>query len=404
MSIYKTTRDNIKKVAARVGLDESSAEKFLQPEHMHRTTITTHGGSYEAFRIQHSNKRGPYKGGIRFHDAVDEPTVTALATLMSLKTAAVDIPFGGGKGGIVFDPEGAEEGLIETVSREYVRAFTDKLGPSVDVPAPDMNTSAREIDWMVDEYSRLTGDETKASFTGKSLENGGSEGRVDGTGRGGVIVLEQVIREHFSEDRPLTVAVQGLGNVGFYFSQIAEKQLPIRLVAVSNHLKTVAVDNFANNNESLSLDTRDFSRTVVDELAQDDRTVTLDRDNILSLDVDILVLAAINDTVTSDNASEVKASVVLELANGPVDYIAHEQLSKKGVLCVPDILANAGGVIVSYLEWQQNLEKTKLSESEVHDQLHDILTRAANTALLRARRDQLTLREAVYLQALERLV
>lgn len=396
MSILQTTKDNITKAAVKLGWDSAMTDTFLEPEQEHRATLEVAGKSYEAFRVQHNSKLGPYKGGIRFAPEVDADTVHALAALMSLKTAAVGLPLGGGKGGVVVDPHGLSEQELEELAREYVRTFAEHLGPYIDVPAPDMNTSAREIDWMADEYAQISGDRTGAAFTGKSLEHGGSEGRVDSTGRGGVIVLDEIIkRAQMGGDKPLTVAVQGLGNVGFYFAKIAQERLPVKIVAVANHKHTVI------NDDGLSLAGIEFSRNVVNDLASSNET--LPSEDILTLDVDVLVCAATNDVITAENVSLVKARTILELANGPVDGAAFDVLASRGTMIVPDILANAGGVTVSYLEWKQNLANEHWTEKEVHAALERIMTYATDQVLARAQTSHSTLREAVYAQALERM-
>ena len=346
--------------------------------------------------MQHNNSRGPYKGGIRFHPNVNEDEVRALATLMSVKAAAVDIPMGGGKGGVVVDAKNKTPAELEAISRAYVKAFYDHLGPDIDVPAPDVNTDSEIIDWMTDEYSVLNGDNATAAFTGKSLPNGGSEGRTEATGRGGVIVLREYCYQHDIDTSTLRVAVQGIGNVGFYFAQLATRELGAKVVAVSNSRKTF------KKSDGFDFSELTFSRTIGDELEKQADSVT-DSDVILASDADVLVLAALEDAVNETNQAGISASVVLELANGPMNTAAFDTLEARGVDVIPDALANAGGVIVSYLEWKQNKASEHWTEADVNGELERILGSAAREIMERARKDTVSIKLATFMHAIERL-
>ena len=402
MGMLETAQQSIRRAAEQLGMSNERLEQILTAEQEHDLKLTIDGEELRAFRVQHSSARGPFKGGVRFHPEVDIDEVRALATLMSFKTAAVDIPLGGGKGGVAFDPRARDESFNEKVAREYVRALAEHIGPDKDVPAPDVNTNSQTIDWMVDEFSKITGDETKASFTGKSLHNGGSAGREEATGRGGVIVLREYLAAHPELPRPLTVAVQGIGNVGFFFAKIAQEELPVRIVAISNSRKCLVVKDFAQTDSKLDFADKEFSRDVIFEL-EDDQTQEMTGDDIFNLDVDVLVCAALGDVIDESNQTNIKAKVILELANGPVNDEAHTQLYDRQIDCVPDIIANAGGVIVSYLEWRQNLDGENWSEEKVNNELDQILTKAAKDMIARARDDKTSLREAAFAIALERL-
>lgn len=402
MGMLETAQQSIRRAAEQLGIDEGRLEEILIAEQEHDLKLTIDGEELRAFRVQHSSARGPFKGGVRFHPEVDLDEVRALATLMSFKTAAVDIPLGGGKGGVAYDPRERDDSFNEKVAREYVRALAEHIGPSKDVPAPDVNTDGKIIDWMVDEFSKITGDETRASFTGKTLDNGGSAGREEATGRGGVIALREYIAAHPELPTPLTVAVQGIGNVGFFFARIAAQQLPVRIVAISNSRKCIVAKDFIHNDERLEFDDKTFSRDVIFEFKGDaieERPV----DDILTLDVDVLVFAALGDVIDRTNQVNVKAKVLLELANGPIDDEAHHLLVARDIVCVPDIIANAGGVIVSYLEWKQNLSGETWDEEKVNNELDRILTSATNAMIERAKSDDVSLREAAFVIALERL-
>ena len=236
--MLKTAQHHVKDAATRLGLSDIQLQNILEPEHIHEFIIKLNDGTkLNAFRIQHSSKRGPYKGGIRFHEHVDKDEVQALATLMSFKTAVVGLPLGGGKGGIEVNPKLVDKNIIEEISRKYVRNLVDFIGPNKDVPAPDVNTNSQIMDWMVDEYSKLTGDQTRASFTGKSIANGGSEGRDSATGYGGVVVLKKIFEliGIDYEKKEFTYALQGYGNAGVNFAYIAKKLgIPWKLVAATD--------------------------------------------------------------------------------------------------------------------------------------------------------------------------
>jgi glutamate dehydrogenase/leucine dehydrogenase len=387
-----------------MGLSDHEVEALVTADAEHEFELLVNGKTHKGYRVQHSNKRGPYKGGIRFHHQVDKDEVRALALLMSIKTAAVGIPMGGGKGGVIINPSDHHDDHIEAVARAYVRALKDHVGPDKDVPAPDVNTNAQIIDYMVDEFEQLTGDSSKASFTGKSLENGGSEGREAATGRGGVIVLREYFKQHGIDPKQVTVAVQGVGNVGFFFAQIAEAELGVRVVAVSDSKRTLAVKNFTQNNDTLSLVPFAGHKKGLIEDLEDSHTEFLNRDAILNQPVDVLVLAALGDVITDENVEKVHAGVILELANGPVQDHAHLKLESKQISVIPDVIANAGGVVVSYLEWLQNKSGEKWSESNVNTKLEHIMVAASKKMFERAMRDHVSLKDAAFSIAIEALL
>lgn len=388
--------DMITRAADRLKLDATTLDALLRLDHEHSAIIKTSFGDFPAYRMQHSNKRGPYKGGIRFHPDVREDEVRALATLMSVKTAAVDIPMGGGKGGVVIDPKRCDDIQLEEVARGYVRAFQEHLGPDIDVPAPDVNTDAQVIDWMVDEYEVLTDDKSKAAFTGKSIGNGGSEGRTAATGRGGMLALRDYCRRHDISTEGLRVAVQGLGNVGFYFAKLAQEELGVRVVAVANSRQTLLKSN------GFDFKGMEFSRTAVEGLKIQAEQVE-SAEAVLAADADVLVLAALENSVRANNQAVVSARVVLELANGPVDTVALDALEARGTCVIPDVIANAGGVIVSYLEWLQNRAGEHWQEAHVNEELERIMTAALDACIDRAAREHAPLKEAAFTVALERL-
>lgn len=389
-------QDLIRRAGQRLGWSGKRIQKLLTLDHEHRSLLRVGNERYDAYRMQHSNARGPYKGGIRFHPEVDENEVKALATLMSIKTAAVDIPMGGAKGGVVIDAKRTSSQTLEAVSRAYVRAFADQLGPDRDVAAPDVNTDSQTIDWMVDEYEAIHGDSNGASFTGKSMDAGGSEGRVVATGLGGVIALREYCKAKGINPKGLTVAVQGIGNVGFYFAQLAESELGVRVTTLGNSSTTFI------NPEGFGFADLAFSRDVK-ALFATRATETRGPDTLLSQDVDVLVLAALEDVLHADNQSVVRARIVLELANGPLDTPALDALTERGVTVIPDVVANAGGVIVSYLEWKQNKADEHWTGEAVKAELDRLMTQAMKTTAETAVEFDTNLSVAAYITALRRL-
>ena len=369
--MLESARKFITESAEIIGIDKEGIKKLIELEAEHSFEIElSNGTKYPAFRMQHSSKNGPFKGGIRFHPEVDLDEVRALATLMSFKTAVVGIPLGGGKGGITVDPNTLDESQLEELSRKYVQGLVDDIGPEKDVPAPDMNTNSKIIDWMVDEYQQITGDKTRASFTGKSIENGGSLGRDAATGRGGLMSLEKVLELRGDNDKEITVAVQGLGNVGHWFAELIKNNPKIKLVAAADSRTSVV------NHDGLDID--EIMKAKKSGGLTGHPSATDDKDDVLYQEVDVLVLAALGDTITSANLERLSCRYILELANGPVSIEAHDTLEANGVVIIPDIVANAGGVIVSYLEWYQNMNNEKWTEQEVNTKLQSYIDEATS--------------------------
>ncbi len=397
--MLETAHNSIKRAGRKIGLSQNEIDELLKTNAEHIFEIKLNNGKkYKAYRIQHDNRLGPYKGGIRFHPEVDLDEVRALATLMTMKTAAVGLPLGGGKGGIAVDPKTLEIPELEELSRQYARQLHKHIGPDKDVPAPDVNTGSREIDWMVDEFEKLTGDQSKASFTGKSVTKGGSLGRDAATGRGGVIALRELLKHDGKTGQQLTYAVQGYGNVGAFFATVAAKDHPQwKLVAASDSgatiydpagLKADELDKFKANHGRFG----DYKKAEI-----------RDSDEIIGLDVDVLVLAALGDAVTEANMKQVKAKYIVELANGPVNDKAHEYLTSQGITILPDIIANAGGVIVSYLEWLQNKASQHWSEAKVNAELEKYMAKASRELYKTAKSQNVDLKEAAFINALHRL-
>lgn len=400
--MLESAHELIKRAGKHLGLDTEDIQFLLtaNAEHVFEIELSN-GAKHQAYRIQHDNTLGPYKGGVRFHPEVDLNEVRALATLMTLKTAAVGLPLGGGKGGIVVDPRKLSESELEELSRAYARHLVPHIGPDKDVPAPDVNTNGTIIDWMVDEYEKETGDMTKASFTGKSVGKGGSLGRESATGRGGVLATQTVLKHLKQDNKELTYAIQGFGNVGLFYGVLAEEMLP-------NLQLTAATDSSGGVSTAFGLSAGElaaYKKTGAKLRAyQSDDTVEITNEQLLSEEVDILVLAALGDVINESNMKQVKAKIILELANGPIHETAYDYLTKQGVLIIPDVLANAGGVIVSYLEWLQNRAGEPWSEEKVNQELGCYLIPAVDKAYAFAEQNKVSLKEAAFAAAIHRIL
>lgn len=400
-SMLQTAQQTIRQAAASLGYDEKIIEALLEAEAEHIFEVEVSGKKYPAYRVQHNSKMGPYKGGVRFHPNVSLDEVRALATLMSLKTAAVGLPLGGGKGGIAVDPSSLNAQEIEELSRRYARHLAPHVGSDKDIPAPDVNTNGQIIDWMVDEIEKTKGKPDKGAFTGKSMQNGGSEGREAATGRGGVIALGEYLKANNLQDKELTVALQGFGNVGYFFAKTLKEFPKLRIVAIANSR------NMWQNAKGIDVENTTSAVSGMprpDDLVDLKDIVARPTGEIIAVDADILVLAALEDAVTAENMQQVKAKVVVELANGPISKEAEEYLLGHDVVILPDVIANAGGVIVSMLEWQQNLKDEHWTEDEVNKKLAEILVPAAQAMLNRAAEKKIGLKQAAFELALQRIL
>ncbi|HSX17014.1 MAG TPA: Glu/Leu/Phe/Val dehydrogenase [Patescibacteria group bacterium] len=400
-TMLATAQAAIRQAAKDLGYDDATIEAFLKPEHEHVFEVTAGGNTYPAFRIQHNSKLGPYKGGIRFHPNVTQDEAQALATLMSIKTAAVNLPLGGGKGGVAVDPRKLTPEECEEISRGYARYLAPYIGSDKDIPAPDVNTNGQIIDWMLDEYEKTGGKKDPGAFTGKSMDCGGSEGREAATGRGGVIVLLEYLKAQKLTGKPFTVALQGFGNVGYFFAKVLREECPeAKLIAIANSKHTWV--NQAGINVTKTNTGSDYPRP--EELTDLQEAEELDASAIISTQADVLVLAALEGAVTSANVASVQAQTVLELANGPIDQDAEPSLHEKNVAILPDVVANAGGVIVSYLEWKQNLAGEHWEEDLVNTRLAEQIVPAAHAMFKRAQEKSMPYKQAAFELALQRLL
>jgi len=349
-----------------------------------------------AYRVQHNNARGPFKGGIRFHPQVSLDEVKALSFWMSFKGAIVDIPFGGGKGGVIVDPKQLSKSELERLSRGYVREIWKSIGPDVDVPAPDVNTNPQIMAWMLDEYEKLVGHQAPAAFTGKPIELGGSAGRTEATGQGGVYILLALAKKLSLSPEKTKVIVQGFGNVGFWFAKLAH-QNGFKVIAVSDSRGGIFSPNGLDPDQVMAHKKENGSVTDFSQAKN------ISNDELLRLDADILVPAALENVITKEVAQAVKARAIIEMANGPVTPEADVVLKEREIVSVPDILANSGGVTVSYFEWVQNRMGYYWSREEVLKKLEEKIVPAFEQVWQVAQDKKTNLRTSAYIIALQRL-
>jgi len=357
---------------------------------------------YTGFRVQHSSARGPCKGGIRFHPVVDLDEVRALAMLMTLKCAVVNLPYGGAKGGISVDPAGLSINELERLTRRYASMIMPILGGKRDIPAPDVNTNPRIMAWFMDTVSMIEGQLSPEIITGKPLELGGSQGRVEATGRGTAVATVEMLRRLGRDPREMRVALQGYGNVGFHLAEILEREYGCRIVAISD------VSGGWYNPNGLSLTflndyLAQYPGSFLSSYASNGHMDRVSNQELLTLDVDVLIPAAIENQITGMNAEQIQAGIVVEGANGPTNFEADAILRERGIHVVPDILANAGGVIVSYLEWVQDLQWFFWEVKEVRVRLHEVMGRAFDEVWSLSETEQIDLRSAAYMLAVRRV-
>lgn len=415
-TFFQRTQDELKRAAATAGLSEEITRKLLTHDHTIELDVPLKrkDGSTQTvkgYRLQHDNTLGPYKGGLRYHQDVSLDEIQALSLLMTIKNAVIDIPFGGGKGGLKIDPKQLDAQELEELTREFTRQLAPHIGPEKDVPAPDVNTNPTVMSWIVDEYSKTVGEDSPAVVTGKKIEDGGSEGRTEATGYGGVYTLLSILKHLGEKPEDLTVAVQGFGNVGQHAIEELQRN-GFKVVAVSDSKGGIYIPEGLPPVEQLAKCKQEkgylagcYCVGSVCDISNKDKVGGQDitPQEILTLPVDIIVPAALENVLTGDNAPDVKASIVLELANGPTTEEADEILKNKGVLVIPDILANAGGVTTSYFEWYQNMHNEKWPKEEVLNKLREKMSEAADRIYNLAKDKNVTLREAAYIRALKRI-
>jgi len=401
----ENARKQLRGIADILGLDAKTIKKLSQIDRFIQGEIEIKLDSgkkkkFQAFRSEHNNARGPYKGGIRFHPGVSEDEVRALSMWMTWKTSVVGIPYGGGKGGVIVEPSSLSENELERLSRAYIRLIAEYIGSDKDIPAPDVNTNGRIMAWMLDEYEKIIGHKDPGALTGKPLELGGSKGRTEATGLGGFYILEAFAKKIKKPKKNITLAIQGCGNVGSYFTKFAYKA-GYKIVAISDSRNTIYDSGGIDAEKALAY--KEKNRTFVGFSAK-----IMTSEEIIGVQADIFVPAALENAIHENNVGDLKCRYILEMANGPTTPEAEKILTKKGILIIPDVLANAGGVAVSYFEWVQNLQNYYWEEKEVYAKLKKLMLDAYSSvekkyAELKRVHKGINMRMAAYAIAVERV-
>jgi len=411
MSFFENTQKLIAEASKIMKLDKDVEAILSHPKRILEVSIPVRMDNgklevFSGFRVQHDDSAGPFKGGIRFHPQVNMDEVKALATLMTMKCAVAGIPLGGGKGGIVIDPKKYSKAELERITRKYVQLIEPIIGPHTDVPAPDVNTDPQIMAWIADEYSKLKGRNELGVVTGKPIPVGGSKGRADATSQGGAYILHELMQQEGLDARKTSVAIQGYGNAGSFMAEILHRD-GYKIVAVTDSKGGVyCVDGL---DPAMVMDCKVKHGTVMEckgetcALSKEDKVKKISNEELIELPVDVLVLAALENQVTKDNADKVKAKIIIELANGPIAPEADVILAQNKVIVVPDILANAGGVTVSYFEMVQNGQKLYWETEEVKDRLKTIMVAAWKRVVEIRQKYNCSYRQAAIIKGLERV-
>ncbi|SIS55631.1 Glu/Leu/Phe/Val family dehydrogenase [Salimicrobium salexigens] len=400
MNVLTSTRTIIQNALDKLGYPEEVYELLKEPVRMMtvRIPVRMDDGSIKIFtgyRSQHNDAIGPTKGGVRFHPDVNETEVKALSIWMSLKAGIVDLPYGGGKGGIICDPREMSFRELEGVSRGYVRAISQIVGPTKDIPAPDVFTNSQIMAWMMDEYSRIDEFNNPGFITGKPIVLGGSHGRETATAKGVTICIDEAAKKKGIDIEGARVVVQGFGNAGSFLAKFMYDK-GAKIVGISDALgglydpEGLDIDYLLDRRDSFGTVTNLFDDTITNK-------------ELLELDCDVLVPAAVQNQITEENAHNVKASIVVEAANGPTTLGGTKILSDRGILLVPDVLASAGGVTVSYFEWVQNNQGYYWTEEEVEEKLHKVIIKGFDNIYNTAETRRVDMRLAAYMVGVRKM-
>lgn len=398
---FESAQSLIKQATVDLGLPPAVFEYLKEPQRVMTVSIPVRMDSGEVktftgYRSQHSDVLGPCKGGVRFHPGVNLDEVKALSMWMTLKCAVVGLPFGGGKGGVVCNPAAMSKRELEALARGYIVALSNFIGPDRDIPAPDVNTNQQVMGWMMDEYARIKGHNAPGLITGKPMILGGSAGRSAATGRGTVFTIREAARRIGLNLSGATAAIQGFGNVGSHTALLLE-ELGVKVVGL------VDVNGGAYCAEGIDVKAALEHTRRTGSVRGLPGTREIDSHELLALDVDVLVPAALENQITLANAADVRARIVAEAANGPTTPEAADLLTEKGILQIPDILCNAGGVTVSYFEWVQNLQNYYWTEEEVNEKLERMMVAAFDSVYKMAEQRRVSMRRAAYMVAIQRL-
>ena len=400
-SALVTARRQLERAAAHIDVDPGVIERLKHPTKVQQVSVPLErdDGSvevYTGYRAQHDDVRGPYKGGLRYHPEVTAEECTGLSMWMTWKCAVMDLPFGGGKGGVAIDPKSLSSDETERLTRRFAEELRDVVGPTKDVPAPDMGTDAQTMAWFMDAYSMQQGETVPGIVTGKPPVIGGSYGREEAPGRSTAIVTREAVNYNGRDLSDTTVAVQGFGSVGANAARLLE-DWGATIVAVSD------VNGAIYDPDGLSTHDVPTHEEEPEAVLEQDAPETITNEDVLELDVDVLIPAAVGNVITADNADAIAADIVVEGANGPTTFAADSILAERDVQVIPDILANAGGVTVSYFEWLQDINRRQWTLERVNEELEEHMLEAWNDVRAEVEAKDLTWRDAAYVVALSRI-
>lgn len=407
---YSEVAEIINVAGKKAKISKEVINQIIQPQRIIQTNLTIKMDNKElktfnAYRVQHNDARGPYKGGIRYHHEVDLEEVKILACLMSLKTAVINIPFGGGKGGICVNPKSLSANELKRLTKAFARSIYDVIGEQKDVPAPDVNTDGKIMKWFRQEYEKITNTNAPGVITGKSFADGGIKVRDEATGLGGAAIVEEIAKTLGKKPDETTIAIQGFGNVGRHIAHHLY-HMGFKIVAIAD------VDGGISHEDGLDYHKTFKVRSKGKKLAdicycdihgESNDCIGVGSQDVLESEVDILIPAAVGDQITAKNAKKIKAKIIVEMANHPINKQAEEILKGKGIIIVPDILANAGGVLASYFEWNENVNGVKMEYEEAYDKLCKKMKSALKEVFKISEKEKLSLREASYYIALKRI-
>ena len=409
-NIFEDALDRLKLIAEEADVDAEVVEALSHPEALIKATLPVRmdDGSmryFRGYRCRYNSILGPTKGGLRFHPQVTVEEVQALALWMSIKCALVGLPFGGAKGGVEVDPKALSPMELERLSRAYVRAMADFIGPKVDIPAPDVYTNARIMGWMLDEYEAIKRLRAPGVITGKPVRLGGSLGREEATGRGAYLCIRELAEREGWTPSEKRIAIQGFGNAGYHAARLLQED-GYKIVALSDSKGGIYsengfdIDSIWQHKQTEHNMHGVYCKHTVCDLVEHKQ---IDNEKLLQLDVDLLIPAALEGVIHEKNAKKIRAPYIVEIANGPVLSAAEPILEKSGIMIIPDVLANAGGVTVSYFEWVQNRSGFAWTLDEIHQRLQEVMSNAFNEVWTIAKSEQRTLRSAAYSHAIRRI-
>jgi len=401
MNAFENAMQQLDNAAKIIKLDEKVHQALKRPQKIIEVSLPVKmdNGSlrfFDGYRVQYNNWRGPYKGGIRFFPEVDKDEVKALSFWMTIKCAVLDLPLGGGKGGVTINPKELSKKELENLSRAYAQALYNDIGPNKDVPAPDVYTTPQIMAWMADEYSKIKKRKTPGVITGKPIEAGGSEGRNIATAQGGFYLVKHIMEMEQRKPENQTVAIQGFGNAGSVMAQLCHKD-GLKVVAVSDSKGGIY------KKDGLDIKKVIEHKKQTGSVQNFEGAENISNEKLLELDVQFLIPAALENQITKKNADKIQANIIIELANGPITPEADIILFEKGINIVPDVLANAGGVTVSYFEWYQNVNNEKWNEKKVLEKLKPKMIKNYDQVFDKKNEFQIDMRRAAFVLALERL-